>query len=664
MTMDLLARDICIKEFSAHPQEEEIKVTATQALKQNQEILFVKDEQNKIIGYCTIHDLLSGFLYEQNTLQQLMKKDFTVVHRTVSINDSIFTNASLVIVLNDKDEMVGYVTEKYYKEYLLLKEFNENKKIKQIFDATHNGILAIDVQGRISALNPAAEKMAKTTQQNAIGQPLTDIVLNQGLLKVIRSGEGHSEKYTAGKSKYLAHRTPIYEGKKLLGAVGVFQKLSEVETVSRELEVVQHLEKEIHLILEALPEGICMIDAQGNLIQKNKVFTEKYTSLLENMDQAKVFREAINKVSETKEAIDFQIDHVTVHLLPLLNDEKLLEKIICIISNHSEKFHLLQQQLKKEKLLQYFSINQNSRPIITKSKIMKQIMKEINQISQLDIPVCITGEEGVDTRELSYSIIQNSKRKDKPVIEFFCDKYDATQQREILFGISNGNKKDVIGLLECLDGGNLILHRIDQLDKECQKDFLAFLREQKSDIRIIATSSVHLENLIATDEINEELYYLLSVSNVYIPPLIKRFEDIDQLIENYVMQFEEKQQRKISITDEAKHILQQQQWEGNELELHNIVYVLCQLSPTSTVDDELVRYILSVKDLEQLNPILVRKILPLKAAVDELEKQLILKVKVTEKSYRKIAKILDVDASTIARKLKKIEEAEMEVIEQ
>ena len=660
--MNLVAKEIVITNFNIYSQNDDVKHVSTQMVKRNEDILFVKGIKGEVIGYCSVKDLLKGVLSGTDLLKDLVNLSFTTLLKTSLVDEQTFSKDSIAIVVNDKNEMTGYITKKHHQEYFMQIELEDNKKIKQIFDATHNGILAIDVEGRISALNPAAIKMAKTTQEGAVGNLLTEIVLNQGLMKVIRSGEGHSEKYTAGKSKYLAHRTPIYEGKKLVGAVGVFQKLSEVENVSEELNVVQNLKKEINLILDALPEGICITDKQGNLIKKNLAFREKYISLLENIDQATVYRKAIESVIEMKEILNVKIASLALQFIPLKNKEGELERIICVILDGYEIDRLKQQNMKKDKLMERVINNQYKSHVISKSKVMKNIVKKVNQICQLDIPVCISGEKGVDTRGICYDIIQKGDRKDKPIIEFFCEQYSSDEQKEILFGKRKGNKDNSVGLLEYLDGGNLIIHRLDKMDVECQNDFLNFLKGQQSDIRILVTTEVQLEDLIATKVINEELYYLLSVYSIYLPPLSERTEDIDGLVDKYLSSFEMTHKKNISISSGAKKIIQQKYWKQNEHELFNALNAAYLLCNSNVIDEDLLQYIFSINSMSSLDPIVIRKVLPLKIAVEELEKQLILKVKDTEKSYRKIAKILDVDASTIARKLKRIEESEMEAI--
>ena len=71
-------------------------------------------------------------------------------------------------------------------------------------------------------MNSPAEKMALKKREQLVNF-LTDVVTPSGLLNVIRTGEGHTEKYKVGNRMYLTHRTPIYEGKKLLEQLVFFK---------------------------------------------------------------------------------------------------------------------------------------------------------------------------------------------------------------------------------------------------------------------------------------------------------------------------------------------------------------------------------------------------------------------------------------------------------
>lgn len=162
----------------------------------------------------------------------------------------------------------------------------------------------------------------------------------------------------------------------------------------------------------------------------------------------------------------------------------------------------------------------------------------------------------------------------------------------------------------------------------------------------------------------EDLYYRLNVIPIRIPPLRERKDDVFALIQYYVRHFNEKYHLSKTFSNSALKQLQKYHWPGNVRELKNIVERLIVLTENDKieVDDlEATLGIISTKDepketvAEELaNDVVVRRIMPLKQCIEEAEKQLIELAKKKYDSTTEIAKVLEVNQSTISRKMKKL----------
>jgi Nif-specific regulatory protein len=93
-----------------------------------------------------------------------------------------------------------------------------------------------------------------------------------------------------------------------------------------------------------------------------------------------------------------------------------------------------------------------------------------------------------------------------------------------------------------------------------------------SDVRVLASTSRNLEELMAQGRFRTDLYYRLNVFPIYLPPLRERKSDLlllaDYFIENY-SQANGKQVRSISTA--AIDLLLGYHWPGNVRELENCI---------------------------------------------------------------------------------------------
>ena len=97
------------------------------------------------------------------------------------------------------------------------------------------------------------------------------------------------------------------------------------------------------------------------------------------------------------------------------------------------------------------------------------------------------------------------------------------------------------------------------------------------------------------------------------------------------------------------------EWPGNIRELKNVVEQMVVLSKEDMIDIDFVRSILYENNEanDGSAAVSVKRIMPIKNAVAETEKQLLEMVKQVETSSYKAAKLLGVDQTTVLRKLKK-----------
>ncbi len=253
-----------------------------------------------------------------------------------------------------------------------------------------------------------------------------------------------------------------------------------------------------------------------------------------------------------------------------------------------------------------------------------------------------------------------------------CEAIVEDQMESELFGYAGGAFSGALesgktGLFEHANGGTLFLEEIGAIPLRLQVKLLRVLQEQKItrvgsieprkiDVRIIATTSQNLESLVEEGKFREDLFFRMNVIPITIPPLRERLEDIPALIKVYANQFSMKYKKRLVFTEDAMAVLKNNKWPGN---IRELIYVLERIYATTSENSVTAQQLANLIDNEkgrqssEEQPIVINKIMPLKKAVEELERQLIAKVGKTETSYRQIAKILEVSPSTIIRKVRK-----------
>jgi DNA-binding NtrC family response regulator len=233
--------------------------------------------------------------------------------------------------------------------------------------------------------------------------------------------------------------------------------------------------------------------------------------------------------------------------------------------------------------------------IISNSPKMDEVLSVASRAAESKATILITGESGTGKEVLAKAIHFASSRKDKPFIAVNIPALPETLLESELFGHEKGAftgaEKLKKGRFESADKGTIFLDEIGDVPLNIQVKLLRVLQEQKIerlgstesidiDVRIITATHQNLESKIKDGSFREDLFYRLNIVSVNIPPLRERREDILPMIEHFIIDFSnENDKGKIEITKEAVDLLLKYSYPGNVRELENIIeraVVLCR----------------------------------------------------------------------------------------
>lgn len=360
-----------------------------------------------------------------------------------------------------------------------------------------------------------------------------------------------------------------------------------------------------------------------------------------------------------------------IHITSLLTGDFIIFYLVNIPDQINSEHHLLlitrlDQNLSLTEGMESLPVEVNDIPF--HSKQMKKIINILQRISHVDSTVLLLGETGVGKTWLARYIHQISSRSNKPFIPVNCGALPESLIESELFGyesgaFTGGRAKGKKGLMEMADGGILFLDEIAELPFSVQSKLLEVLQEHtfrkvggtkniKVDIRIIAATNKDLQKMVMEKKFREDLYYRLHVVPITVPPLRERKEEVISLAEQFVQAFNEKYGRDFTLTKEIKEQLLMNSWPGNIRELENTIERMVVTGVKEPIHPgEPAAASAQIFDVGGQLP-------PLKEAKKEFEKRLILRAYDLYGTTYKAAEVLQVDQSTIAKKIKQYREEE------
>lgn len=224
------------------------------------------------------------------------------------------------------------------------------------------------------------------------------------------------------------------------------------------------------------------------------------------------------------------------------------------------------------------------------------------QVAPTDLSVLIVGESGVGKEIIPRVIHDNSPRRRERYFAINCGSIPEGTIDSELFGHEKGSYTGAIGESEGYFGvankGTIFLDEVGELPMATQARLLRVLETgeyirvggqevRKTDVRIVAATNVNMRKAISEGKFREDLYYRLNTIPIQIPPLRDRGEDIALLFRLFAMQMAEKYRLpKITLTEEAKHLLMRYKWPGNVRQLKNITEQMSVLSEQREIDIE------------------------------------------------------------------------------
>ncbi len=564
---------------------------------------------------------------------------------------------------------------------------------RALLNASPNGIFVVDETGAIAISNKVAQKEFGLFPGTRLEPTLPHFWPT--VERTLRDRKYRSEVTVRKQSRtYLVSLGPVLWEKALIGALCIFEEITKLEQVTHQMRSFQELNRELDTIIESSHDGLWICDGNARVIKINSASEQLNNicakdvlgkSMQELVDNGFVDKSATLKVLKTgKNATVLQkIQNgrkLMISANPVFDAKGHLIRVV-VTERDITELDILQKKLDKQAairdryrhhVLELQIEELESNRIIAKSPCFLNILQRALKVSRVDSTVLILGESGVGKGVIADLIHKYSTRSHRPMIKINCGAIPESLVESELFGYEKGAftgaaDKGKPGYFELADGGILFLDEIAELPQASQVKLLRFLEDgmiyrvggikgQTLNVRILAATNRNLKAMVKNKTFRQDLFYRLNVIPLLVPPLRERNACILPLVDHYITYFANKLglEKKYHLTREASDALQGYSFPGNVRELMNLCERLVVMVDGNRVAIEnLPQTITHGQNKTTLNSVIRKGQRPLQQILASVEKEALAYAMEIHGTQALAAKALNINQSTIARKLKK-----------
>ncbi|MBP2660791.1 MAG: modulated sigma54 specific transcriptional regulator, Fis family [Firmicutes bacterium] len=656
----------------------------------------VVDNDGKLIGFISqrgfikavainkIEDLCVQDIMTNRVVPLLYTKSVSELKEEFTLNECPFFP-----VVDGENRPIGILHQTDVVTYLSDKSLLLVEETEAIIQSLYNGVTAINAEGIVTLFNAAAEFITGLTADAVIGHHVDHVLPNTRLSRVLETGETEvNQQQTIANCTIITTRSPIFNGNKVIGAVAVFQNITELQTVAVELENVKNLKSTLESAIESFFEGIVIVDRSGKItminqsycdflgVERERVIGQHVVEVIPNTRMHVVAQDGKAEITEIQRINDH---NCVVTRIPIVKDGetvgavgKVVFKDVKDLKILSNKLNKLEFELEyyKEELRKAYGGKYTFDSIIGTSEKMQWMKSIALKAAKGNSTVLILGESGTGKEVFAQSIHNGSIRNNGPFIKVNCAALPENLLETELFGYDEGaftgaKKGGKPGKFELANRGTIFLDEIGDMPISMQVKLLRVLQERefervggtktiKLDLRVIAATNRDLTKMIEKGEFRQDLYYRLDIISLAIPPLRERTEDIPALCDMLLKKINKRVQHDVEgIAAATLKLLMAYKWPGNVRELENVLERALNLMDDHEVliaPEHLPPVVKKVN--KESEPIEVSD--NLAEMLDDTEKQAILKVlEEAGGNKSKAAKILGIHRSGFYQKLQK-----------
>ncbi len=662
------------------------------------EIILVSDEQGRVVGLVNRDRLPACRKGMEKVLAcEIMLRDFLVVGKEdlneATLEKIVASEQEIIPVLADGGGLIGVLDKIKILRYLVEKSRATAKKLETVLNSTHDGIVAIDAEGRITTFNAAAERMLGMAADEVLGKQISDVIPGSELKSLVEDGRPQLGMTLEVNGRIvLSNRTPIQINGRVAGAVAVFEDITGLKKLTQTLEDTRTAVEVLETILNSTYDGIVLVDCDGIITKINKAYQEflgisegeavgrHVTKVIENTRMHIVVETGKSEIGHTQR---IHGKEMVVMRIPIFKEGqvvgavgKVMFRDVRELKSLAENLNLIENELKyykselqriKGAKYSFQNIFGNSPKIIRAKELAKQAAVSTST-------VLIYGESGTGKEIFAHAIHNYSYRRFGAFVRVNCGAIPATLFEAELFGYEEGaftgaQKGGKPGKFELANRGTIFLDEVSEIPLDMQVKLLRVLQEREVervggtqliplDVRVISASNRPLEELVKEKKFREDLFYRLNIFRIQLPALREIGDDIALISAHLIAELNEELGTEVEgLDEEVLAIFLNHSWPGNIRELRNVLERATNVNRRGKVQKQhLPLYLLKKKYhlLEELFTLGEEVPLNLEELVGETEKAAIKRaLAMTKDNKRQAAKLLGIHRSAIYQKMNK-----------
>jgi formate hydrogenlyase transcriptional activator len=428
---------------------------------------------------------------------------------------------------------------------------------------------------------------------------------------------------------YAEPRTPTETDLRLIEGAGHIAVIAiEGERARAALEKaseeIEKSEAELRTIIDAIPQLIVALGADGYFLYANQAMLE-YTGLTKEEVRSESFRDVFHPEdterlrAERDAAIsrgapfeyerrirrkDGQYRWFLAQYKPLLDERGEVIRWYVTGTDIDDRKQA-EERTRQENFALREEIDHSSmfEEIVGSSPVLSKVLAQVARVAPTNSTVLISGETGTGKELIARAIHKRSNRAARAFIRVHCAAIPQSLIASELFGHEKGAFTGAlqrrVGRFEAADGGTIFLDEIGELPVETQIALLRVLQEReferigstqplKVDVRVVAATNRDLGRAVEAGTFRQDLFYRLNVFPIRLPPLRERVDDIPLLVEYSIDRYGKKAGKKFrAISKKTLELFETYDWPGNVRELQNVIeraVVLCD-GDTFSIDE-------------------------------------------------------------------------------
>ncbi len=298
--------------------------------------------------------------------------------------------------------------------------------------------------------------------------------------------------------------------------------------------------------------------------------------------------------------------------------------------------------------------------MLGRSRAMKMVIEQVNQVAWSDFSVIIQGETGTGKSIIANAIHALSRRSEGPFVTVDMGTIPEGLVENELFGHERGAFTGAVtkkkGFFEIANRGTIFIDELQDMSTNMQGKLLRAVEEKRVyplgstgpvdvDVRVLVAINTDIRQAVREKRVREDLFFRLGEFIINLPPLRERVEDIPIFARRFLSEASAELNRQVwEIADDAIDLLKRYPWPGNLRELKNVIKRAVLLSNGGVIKAEGIDFLVRDRYSGQEPPAMTLK---------DAEKMAIRKaLEAANGNKTRAAALLQIDYKTLLTKIK------------